>query len=405
VKKPQIRRTKMNRRIFAISVMVTMVSIILCGLSVLAEAQETQKVTIGIVAEMTGSGASTGSFWERGVLMAIEEINAAGGILGRKVETFTLDTKSEAPTGIAVMRKAIERKPYVVMGSCYSGITIVNMPILQEAGIPQFTPAESPEITRRGNPNIFRTSYSADLSMQKVVKWITEGLKVKKMAIIYANDEFGRGGRDALVKLLESKDVKIVVNLGTDFGQADYTGELVRAKASGADALFIYLHEEEGGRILPQARQMGVDKVMEIIGHATLIGPETVRLAGKAAEGIPGFVDMSHEAKTFKPVADKYEKKYGKVPDHNFFKAYIGTYVVKATAETVGSFDQQKFRDTLHNRTLCVKNHPGVLADIHYDEKGDIDRESFLVKIQEGKQVITGTLGPLHPEWFTQCKK
>lgn len=370
-----------------------------------AQAEQAQKVTIGIVAEMTGSGASTGGFWEKGVQMAVEEINAKGGILGRPVETFTLDTKSEAPTGIAVMRKAIEQKPYIVMGSCYSGITIANMSILQEAGIPQFTAAEAPAITQKGNLNIFRTSYSADLSMDKVIKWITNTLKIKKLALIYANDELGRGGRDALVKLLAGTGTSVVTSLGTDLGQIDYTGELTRVRNSGADALFIYLHEEEGGRILPQARQLGVDKTMQIIGHVMLIGPETVKLAGQAADGIPGLVDMSQEAPTFKPVADQYLKKYGGMPDHNFFKAYIGTYVVKATTELVGSFDQKKFRDTLHNRTFCVKEHPGILADIHYDERGDIDRESYMVKISNGKQVITGKLGALHPERFATCGK
>lgn len=392
----------MTRRVFPILFMVITVGVILLALSVSSEAQKADNVTLGIVAEMTGSGASTGHFWGKGVLMAVEEINAAGGILGKKVNTFTLDTKSEAATGMAMMRRAVERKPYVVMGSCYSGITLVNMAILQEAGVPQFTAAEAPDITHKGNRNIFRTSYSADRSMQKVVMWITDLLKVTQMAIIYANDEFGRGGRDALVKLLQQKGVKIVADLGTDLGQADFTGELVRAKTSGADTLFIYVHEEEGGRMLRQAKGMGLDAVMRIVGHATLIGPETVRLAGKAADGIQGFVDMSQEAKTFKPVAQKYEKKYGEVPDHNFFKAYIGTYVVKATAETVGSFDQQKFRDTLHGRTFCVSKFPGILMDIHYDENGDIDRDSFLVRIQDGKQVITGTLAPLDPGSFTQ---
>ncbi len=395
----------MARKWLPVYVTVIAVGVMLLALGVPADAQKADEVTLGIVAEMTGSGASTGHFWENGVLMAVEEINAAGGILGRKVTTFTLDTKTEAATGMAMMRRAVDRKPFVVMGSCYSGITLANMPILQAAGIPQFTAAEAPSITDRGNPNIFRTMYSSSLSMQKVALWVTDVLKVKQLAIVYANDEFGRGGRDALVKLVQAKGVKIVADLGTDLGQADFTGELARVKASGADTLFAYIHEEEGGRFLRQAKEMGVDQAMRIVDHATLVGPETVKLAGKAAEGIQGFVDMSQESKAFKPIAQKYEKKYGQVPDHNFFKGYIGTYVVKATAEIAGSFDQQKFRDTLHGHTLCVSKYPGVLANIHYDQNGDLDRESSVVKIQDGKQVIVETLPPLHPEWFTQCAK
>jgi branched-chain amino acid transport system substrate-binding protein len=357
------------------------------------------------VAEITGAGASTAQNWERGLHMALEEINATGGILGKKIETFMLDTKTEPTLSVAVMKKAIEMNPFLMMGTCYSSSTIVNMHLLQEAGIPQFTAAEAPAITKKGNPYIFRTSYNAELSMQKAVKWIMEVLKTKKMALVYANTEFGRGGRDALISLLKPKGVEIVADIGTDLGQTDFTGELARVKASGADTLFIYMHEDESGRILPQLKQMGLDKAMKVAGHVTLIGPEVLKLAREAAEGIPGHVDLTPEAKTFKPVADRYVKKYGKLPDHNFFKAYIATYVIKATVEEIGAFDRKKFIETLHKKTYCVKDHPGILLDIHYDEKGDIDRESFLAKVQGGKQVITGNLPPLHPEWFEKCKK
>jgi branched-chain amino acid transport system substrate-binding protein len=79
--------------------------------------------------------------------------------------------------------------------------------------------------------------------------------------------------------------------------------------------------------------------------------------------------------------------------------------VIKAVVEQNKSFDQQKIRDKLKNSTLCVKDYPGILLDVHYDEKGDVDRESFLIKIENQKQVMAGILPPLHPEWFTGCKK
>lgn len=80
-------------------------------------------------------------------------------------------------------------------------------------------------------------------------------------------------------------------------------------------------------------------------------------------------------------------------------------YVVKAAVEEIGTFDQQKLRDYLHNRTLCVKDHPGILFDIYFDEKGDLDRESFLVKIEDQKPVLKGILEPLNPGRFQKCKK
>jgi branched-chain amino acid transport system substrate-binding protein len=236
--------------------------------------------------------------------------------------------------------------------------------------------------------------------MQKVVKWLTEVIQAKNLAIVYVNNAFGKGGRDALVDLLSKKGVNIVADVATDPGQSDFTGELARVKTSGADTLFVYLHEEESGRILPQIRDLAVDKVMKIVGHVTLLGSDVIRLAGDAANGVEGHVGLTPVANELKPVAERCEKRFGEGPDHNFYKAYINVYAVKAAVEAIGAFDQQKLRDFLHNRTLYVKDHPGILMDLYFDENGDIDRQSFLVVIKDQKPVIKDILEPLHPERF-----
>jgi branched-chain amino acid transport system substrate-binding protein len=390
----------MIKKIFLMGLIVLMGCSLFSGSGIAADS-----VTIPIVCELSGPGAPSGMRWERGVLMAVEDINTSGGMLGKKIETFSLDTKTEAPVSVAAMRKVIERKPFVVMGPVYSGSAIACMGVLRDAGVPQFVGSESPSITNQGNPNIFLTSYNAGLSMQKVIKWLTEVLKVKNMAIIYANSEMGKGGRDALIKLLAPKGVKIVADIGTEMGQADFTGELARVKRSGADTLFIYSHEEESGRMLVQEHEMGIDKLMRIVGHVTLITENVLKLAKDASNGIMGQVEFSGYAAQLKPLTEKYLKKYGDLPDHNFYKAYIGLQVVNAAVKETGSFDQQKIRDYLHKRTLCVKNHPGIMMDVYYDENGDLDRESFLVRVENQKHVITGVLGPLHAERFGVCKK
>ena len=391
----------MVKRVLVIGLLGVLIGVVAAPLSVFAQ----DKVTFGIVTELSGFGAVFGMRWERGVLMAVDEINASGGILGKKIETFTLDTKTEAPVSVAAMRKAVERSPFVVIGPIYSGSNLACMGVLQQAGIPHFTGAESPTITQQGNMNIFRTCLNAELGMQKVVKWLTGDLKVKNVALVWANTEFGRGGHDAMVKLLTPKGVKIVADVSTETGQTSFAGELSRVKASGADTLFLYMHEEESGRILPQIREMGLDKSMRIVGHTTLMSEDALRLAKEAANGVMGHVGESAAAAPLKPVAARYEQRYKEVPDHSFYKSYIGTMIVKAAVEDIRSFDQQKLRDYLHNRTLCVRNHPEILLDVHYDEKGDIDRDSFLVKIENLKQIVETVLPPLHPEWFTSCKK
>ena len=264
----------MLRKTFFVSLMAMMGCALFFSSGIAAE-----PVKMGIVCELSGSGAPSGLRWERGVLMAVDEINAAGGIMGRKIETFSLDTRTEAPVSVAAMKKAIGRKPFVVMGTVYSSSTIVNMTVLQQAGVPQMTGSEAPRITQQGNPNIFRSSYHAGLGMQKVIKWITEVLKVKKIAILYANNEFGKGGRDALVELLEPKGVEIAADIPCEVGQADFAGELARVERSGSDAIFIYHHEEENARLLVQIHDMGLDKEMKVLGHVTLITENVLKLA------------------------------------------------------------------------------------------------------------------------------
>ena len=387
---------------------VSLLAVMARGLSLSSEVIAQDKVTMAIVIEQSGPGAAVGGRWIRGVQMASEEINGAGGILGKKIDTFILDTKTEAPVAVAAVRKAIESKPFIVMGPIFSGSTLACMGLLRDAGIPEFVGSESPNVGKQNasnNPNTFLTSLNVDLGMQKVAKWVTDVMKTKKIALIWANTELGKSGREALKRLLEPKGVQFVADLATELGQSSFTGELSRIKASGADTLFIYMHEEESGKLLPQVKEMGLDKQMKVVGHDTLLTEDTLRLAKDAANGIVGHVGLSPVALPLKPVADRYLARYKELPDHNFFKTYIAMSVIRAIVEQNKSFDQQKFRDKLKNSSLCVKDYPGILMDVHYDEKGDVDRESFLIKIENQKQTMAGILPPLHPEWFSNCKK
>ena len=371
-------------------------------------AQQPDKVTFAVVIEQSGPGAAVGARWIRGVQMALDEINGAGGILGKKIDIFILDTKTEAPVAVAAMRKAIENKPFVVMGPIFSGSTIAAMGLLREAGIPEFVGSESPNVGKQNtanNPNTYLGSLNVELSMQKVAKWITEVVKAKKIALMWANDELGKSGREALKKLIEPQGVQFVADIATELGQSSFSGELSRVKASGADTLFIYMHEEESGKLLPQVRELGLDKQMKVIGHDTLLTEDTLRLAKDAANGVMGHVGLSPVATPLKAVADKYQAKYQELPDHNFYKAYISMYLIKAVVEQNKSFDQQKFRDKLKNNAFCAKDYPGLLMDVYYDEKGDLDRDSFIIKIENQKQTMASVLGPLRAERFASCKK
>ncbi len=342
-------------------------------------------------AELSGAGATVGNNWKDGATIAIEEINAAGGILGRPIEVEWADTQSDPATSKAVIAKGLEQDPYVVLGPLYSGSIIVNMVEAERAETTQIVGGEAANLTEQGNPYIFRTSFGQATSMPKLANYM-ETSGIGSVDIVWVNNDFGKGGRDAISAELEARGIGVVNDISTEEQQPDFAPEALTVLGSDADALFVYMNEEESARLLIELQKQGFDK--PIIGETVLIAQSVVDLAGDAANGAQGHVGLTASAPL--PLIEEYRQKfedaYGRTPDHNGMKGYIGVYVVKAITERIGEFDSKKLAEALHCTTITTEEEPGVLLDIVYDEKGDVDRESFLVEVQDGQQVVTQVL-------------
>jgi len=358
---------------------------------------QTGPITIVGLAELSGVGASSGTNLDNGTKLAVKEINAAGGILGRKIEYTTFDTQTAPQTAKALAQKAVDEGAYVVIGPVFSGSIIVSMAETKRAEIPNFTAAEATNITQQNNPYIFRTSLTQSTSMPKLARYIKDTVKAKSVAIVWVNNDFGKGGRDAMIKALEAQGIKVAADISTDPGQIDFSGAVLKAKQANADALFVYTNEEESARALRELRKQGYDK--PIIGESNLASQKVIELAGDAANGIVVHVGLTADAPQagVKAYDDKFQKEYKYKSDHNAMKGYTAMYVVKAITEKIGKFDPKLFAKTLHGTTIRVKDHPGVLFDVKYDNNGDLDRESFIVKVVGGKQQVIETLPPLSP--------
>lgn len=359
----------------------------------LASAQQTVK--IANVVELSGPGTTAGTNFKNGVELAVKEINAAGGILGRKIALETNDTQSNPAIAKALTVKAIDNDTYVVMGPVFSGSIIVSMLETRRAEVPNFTGGEAANITLQGNPYVFRTSFSQDTGMPKIANYIAGGLKAKSVAVMFVNNDFGKGGRDAIVKELKARGINVAADISTDPAQVDFSSPVLRAKQANADALFAYLNEEESARLLRELRKQGYDK--PIVGETTIMGQKVIELAGDAANGVKGHVGLTIDAPNpgIRSFAEKYEREFRSKSDHNGIKGYTGMYVVKAVTEKVGKFDRKAFALAIKNACFSAKQTPGLLMDVCFDAKGDIDRESFLVEVKGGKQVVVETLPPL----------
>jgi branched-chain amino acid transport system substrate-binding protein len=355
---------------------------------------QTQSVKIIGLVELSGTGATSGTNFNDGVKLAVKEINAAGGILGHKVEYTASDTQSQPQVAKALAVRAIDDGAYVVMGPVFSGSIMVSMVETRRAEIPNFTGGEAAAITQQGNPYIFRTSLTQSTAMPKVARYL-DNLKAKTVAIIYTNNDFGKGGRDIFIKALEPHGIKVVADISTDPGQVDFSSAVLKAKQANADALFVYTNEEEAARALRELRKQGYDK--PIVGETVLTSQKVIELAGDAANGAVAHVGLTADAPDpgIRAFASKFEKEYNYKPDHNGLKGYTGMYIVKAVTERVGKFDPKAFADAMHSVRLSAKEYPGILMDVTFDKNGDLDRESFMTKVVNGKQEVIATLPSL----------
>jgi branched-chain amino acid transport system substrate-binding protein len=358
-----------------------------------AAAEDVKFANIG---ELSGAGAVSSINWRDGATLAIEEINAKGGILDRRIALTNYDDQTNPGLARAQMQKAIDEDPYVILGPIFSGMVKVSMMLAEQAEIPQFIGGEAADLTQLGDRYLFRTSYGQQASMPKIANYIRDVVKAKSVVLVWVNNDFGKGGRDNFTKEMTARGIKIAADISTESGQTDFAADVVKAKGAKADAIFVYTNEEESARFLREVRKQGV--TLPLIGETTLVSQKVIELAGDAANGIRGHVGLSADipvpgVQEFKA---KFQKRFGYLPDHNGIKGYTAVYAIRfVTEKKLGKFDRKGLAAAMHGLTISPDEEPGILIETTWDDKGDIDRVSFLAEVVEGKQRITETLPKL----------
>lgn len=366
-------------------------SVAIAGAQAMAFAQP---IPIFGLVELSGSGATAGTNFDNGVKLAVKEINSAGGVLSRQLQYNSWDTQTQPGVAKALASKAVDQGAPLVLGPVFSGSILVSMNETRRAEIPNIIGGEAGQITQQGNPYVFRASFTQTAAMPKVASYIANSVKAKNIAVIYVNNDFGKGGVDAVTKALESVNVKVTTSISTEPGQLDFSSAVLKVKQSQADALFIYTNEEESARALKELRKQGYDK--PVIGESTLANDKVIELAGEAANGVIAHVGLTPDAPnpTVQAFTKRYQTEYKIKPDHNAMKGYTAMHAAKAIFDKVGKIDPKAFATAMHSASISAKDYPGVLFDVRYDTKGDLDRESFIVKVVDGRAQVIETLKP-----------
>ena len=325
-------------------------------------------IKIGVTAPITGPAAESGRNQLQGIRQAVEEINSAGGVLGKKIELVVEDDQTTNPGIIMAFSKLVGNKEIVgFLGSIRSTQVNAMSPDVLKVGKPVMIGGTDPTLTHMGNPWYFRFRPNDSYSARVIAEYGVKSLGKKKWAIVHSTDTFGTSGMKALVENLKSMGITPVLIQGYTNNSQDFTPVALAVKRSGADVLASYVpFETDLGILAKQLRQVGV--TMPWVGSATNISTTALRLAGSALNGTFAVADFNREScPAATAYATKYEAAYKVRPDHFSAWAYDGMHVLALAINNAKSTDPAKIRQAI----LAIKDYKGAEGTYNFDQNGD----------------------------------
>lgn len=358
------------------------------SVSMVSVAQQ-QVYKVALVAPFTGSGSILGDYIRNAFVMAIEEINAKGGVRGRQIDYVIYDDAASPATSINVVNKAIlNDKVDAMFGPNMSSCVLAVHEIAKENRVPMLVGATSPSFgyDRVGNDWLFRLRADDEVKVVNLVKDAVENLGIKKPAIIHGSTDYCVVAKDVAVDEFAKYGISVVSIQQIKEGEKDATGQLLNIRRAAPDALIGLTHEPEAAVTMLQFRQLGFRDV-HVLGFSAWGVPAFTDLAGSAAEdviSVQGFTPEYQDPAVQEFVA-KYQARWNSMPSDPAQAYYDGVYLLAHVIEQVG-FDKEAIREGLTK----VKDFPGVQGPLTCDEKHNFTNFSLISQFKGGTwEIIT----------------
>jgi len=338
-------------------------------------AQETVK--FGLVAPFTGLGSILGDYIKEAMMLAVDEINAQGGILGRQIEVIVYDDEASPATAINVVKRVIENdKVLVCFGPNMSSSVLGVHQVALENETPMLVGATSPSLgfDQLGNPWVFRLRADDTVRVENQAEYAVKVLGVKRPGIIYGTTDYCTSARDVIIKKFAEYGIEPVAIEQIREGDKDATGQVLNMIRAGVDSVMGLTHESEAAVFVRQTRQMGLD--VPIVGFTAWGVPAFTDLAGEAAIGVIAVQSFTPEDPNpvVQEFVQKYVDRYGRLPSDPGQAYYDGVYVMKEVIERVGSFDKHAIREALEN----FSGYVGLQGELVNDEKHNLSRFTLI---------------------------
>ena len=351
------------------------------------------EILVGEYGSLTGGTATFGLSTNKGIKMALDEVNDKGGVKGKKIKLITLDDQGKSDEAAAAVTRLITQNNVVaVIGEVASSLTEAAAPVAQKYKIPLITPSSTnPDITK-GRDYVFRVCFIDPFQGFVMAKFAWENLKLKKMAVFRDKANlYSTGLADAFIEAFKKMGGTIVVDLSYQEKDIDYKAQLTQMKAKGPEGIFIPGYYTEVGLIARQAVQLGL-KVPLLGGD----GWDSTRLHEIGKEAINGHYYSNHYSTestdpTVQEFIKKFKARYSEVPDGLAALGYDAAKILVAAMERTTDVTSKNIREELTK----TKDFAGVTGKISIDKNRDAVKPAVVVQVENEKRKFVTTVNPL----------
>jgi branched-chain amino acid transport system substrate-binding protein len=368
--------------------------VLAAGLSFLASCSQApdNEIRVGEFGSMTGETATFGQTTHDGIQMAVDEINAGGGIKGKMVRLITEDDEGKAEEAASVVNKLINSdKVHAILGEVASSNSLAAAPIAQHAGVPMISPSSTnPKVTEQGD-YIFRVCFIDPFQGKVMSKFARETLHAKSAAILReTSSDYSVGLADVFKTEFATMGGKIVKDTAYQSKDVDFKSQLTTIKAEKPDVVFVPGYYTEVGLIAKQARDMGLN--VPLLGGDGWESPELYTIGGAALDG-DYFSNHCSPKSTDKVVVDfvaKHRAKYNRDPGALTMLGYDAAMVLFDAIKRAPSLNGEDLR----NAIAATKDFPGVTGNISLDANRDAIKSAVVLKIDGGQANYVASVKP-----------
>ncbi|HSV19505.1 MAG TPA: ABC transporter substrate-binding protein [Casimicrobiaceae bacterium] len=349
-------------------------------------AQAQDAIKVGVVQPLTGSVADNGMAFVNGAKLAVAKQNAAGGVLGKKIELVIEDGQCQPAPSVSAAQKLLDRdKVPVLVGAFCSSATAAVMPIAEQRHVPLLTGVSSKaDLTDKGNKYFFRSAETDRVMSLTFSKILAEKLQLKNVAYIGVNDDWGRGSVEDFAKEMERLGVKTAMKEYYEHGTTDYYTLLTKLQASKADGVFVAAETQDGSILVKQFKELGL--TTKLFGVGSWATPEFAKLAGTASEGIYAAVPYASSIATDanKDFVNRYAAAYKSKPGKYSAAGYNALNIVMQAITRAGKAEPQAIRDALYKTDYAAPN-----GHYRFTDKGEgYGYDAVLVQLKSGEPVV-----------------